>query len=718
MISITLTIIVYSFLTILALFVLGYGLAQFIIPSPLKKYAFWLIPWLGAFFLIFSLVILSFTGLTVKQVSPSVIAFSLILDIAAILGKKFKITFDLKQELIIALFIGMSIVFNTSPLVVRDRTLTSLSMGNNDIIAYVTSADYLVNHPIIEIYYTSVPETISNLLGGFYRFGPPIIGSFFINLFQLESYQFIYLFEVILFALTLPLFFIFLKIIYKGSLIVLGFLMVIATFNANLLYMLYHDFFGQTLFWGIQMFLLILLYSYIEDEKNNKVFFNRYDYLIGGSISVLYFTYHEPAFFVVAPLGLFLLISLLLKKNIISNLIKFMKIALVAILSGSISIVYSIFFDFNLAFKADPNQPIGWELFREKIPFANPFEAIGFYSIHSFSPLPSLIAILLSLLTAIVIIYGVMVSKKKLLIISYLIVYLFFYYLLGIHKPNFFIYNRALTYTLPVWLIIFSIGITHLLETLKKPLFFKVIICFLAGLVIFSGLKLNRRFIGGRLSVDESYSSLLGLKNQNINEPIYIESFVNDKIPLWKRNWMEYFIYYKNISSVPTLFNDDQHKNKVPDNSLVLLSKLNPWLPPPKIILKDIIWNNEYFQLGHICNAEECLLQSNRDLSLIEIGKNDYEDSLLIFGFDIIEGEIRWANSKESRLRLVSKNDFISNLTIEAQTLKEPQNITIYIDGKEIGSLTIKEKWSINSLPINSFFGRGVHNISLRCQSN
>ncbi len=145
MIPIILTIITLSAATILTLFFIGFGLTQLFLPSSLKKYSFWLTPWFGFFYLVFTLVISSLAGFTVVKSSPAIILIAIIFDIIALLQKKIKMHFELKNEFIIAFFIGISIIFNTSPLIRRERFLTSLSLGNNDIIAYVTSDDSLLH---------------------------------------------------------------------------------------------------------------------------------------------------------------------------------------------------------------------------------------------------------------------------------------------------------------------------------------------------------------------------------------------------------------------------------------------------------------------------------------------------------------------------------------------------------------------------------------------
>lgn len=91
MILTTLTIMVYSLLTISILFFLGYGLTLLFIPNKLKSHAFWLTPWFSIFFLIFFLVIFGLLGFSVKQISPVLIISLLILNLIAFFKKKTQI---------------------------------------------------------------------------------------------------------------------------------------------------------------------------------------------------------------------------------------------------------------------------------------------------------------------------------------------------------------------------------------------------------------------------------------------------------------------------------------------------------------------------------------------------------------------------------------------------------------------------------------------------
>lgn len=703
-------ILFFPIINIVILFIFGFGLTQLILPKKIKQYFLWLSPWMTIIVSIFVLVIVSLLGLSVKQIIWPLIAVFLGIDLYVLFKIKPRVSINIKEDFLLACFVLMSLVLNLSPLIRRDRIMTTISLGNNDVISYTTTGDYLKNNSISKSFKEKVEISTGVLLNDGYRWGAPMINSFFLTIFNFDGYQYTYISQVILFSLFIPLCYILFKILFVPNIVSLVMISIFTGFNVNLLYILYHNFFGQVLFWGIGTLLFIFFYSYLFSKEINSKKFNLYDYNIGILITVLYFSYLEPAVFMFAPLGLFLFINWIFSRKKIYIYTKaLIRIALVAFITGSISIIRATVLAFQQAFMGNPNQPIGWQLFRSKIPYANPFEAMGFWSIHNFEPLPTILAIILSIIIMLIIIKGILKSRNKILTISYVFIFSIFYYWTAISQHNFFSYNRVLTYTLPFIVVLFSIGLTSLYE--KQKYFWSIIIVILISLELWSAVNLNKRFIREHLSVEKSFISILNLKDKNIKEPIYEEGFINERIPLWKRIWIGYFLYSQGTSITPTVFNSEPFENLVPDNSLILLSKPNPWLPPPKIILKDTVWSNDYFQLGHICNSDKCLLKSTEDLSNIVVGKNDYEDSLFISGWEISEGESRWANSKETTMRLVVKDDNFSKLIIEASSLKEPQELTAYIDDIFIGKISVKTAWQNYSLPVDMGIVRGVHKI-------
>lgn len=705
-------LIFYLFLTIISLFFFGFGISGIITPKPLSKFILWLSPWYAIIFIAIFSVIFSLLGIPAIFTAPVITALLSILTVFVVFNKNLKIFQNGFFDLILILFVIGSSVFNVSPLIRREKMMTTISLGNNDVISYVSTGDYLVKSTIFKSLDTPIPGTeIDNLLYKGYRWGVPAINAFFLNIFNLEGYQFTYVLQVVLFGVMIPLQYILFKILY-GKKDHAGFLLtlVLTALNVNLLYILYHNFFGEVLFWGLEIFIYIFLYSYFSSDKIEEKSFNVFDYVLGFSLSALFFSYHEPLIFIILPLLFFLILTAIKDyKKTFTYFYCYMKIALITFLTSSFSIFFAFILDYIQGIKADPNQPIGWALFRTKIPFANPFEAIGLWSIHSFAPLPTIIAISLSLLIIFFIIFGLLKSKYKLLSVSFLIVYAIFYYWTVVMQKNFYTYNRALTYSLPLLLVIFSIGIITFFRS--KYLTGLIVIIVLIALELFSGMKLNKRFRAERLSVDKSYISIKDLKKIKITGPIYAESLISNNVPLWKMIWDSHFLYTKNISQIPTVFNDSQYENRVPDGSLVLISKPTPWLNPLKIIFKDIIWSNDYYNLGHICNADDCLIKLKEKLNEINISKNNFEDSLLINGWNISEGKTRWANEKESILRLVTKDTYPANLTVEALSLSKSQKVTVYLDEKLLGQISIDTEWKDYSLPINFLLDFGVHRI-------
>ena len=703
-------ILFYPLINILALFILGFGLTVLVLPKSLKPFWLWLSPWTTIISAIFCFVVMSLFGLSIRQVILPYIVFFIGIDLYLLLKIKPRLNLNIKRDLTLIIIIGLTLVINLSPIIKNEKILTTISFGNNDVIAYTSASDYLKFHSIGESFRIDPDEATGTLLRNGYRWGTPMINSFFLTILNLQGYQYTYVSQVVLFSLFLPLLYILFRILYgKSNLIGLIMVSIFAGFNANLLYILYHNFFGQVLFWGIETLIFIFIYSYFYSEKIKSSLINVYDLILGILIGVLYFSYHEPAVIMFAPLGIFLLTIFFKKKELLAYYLQaLVKIILITLTIALTSIINATVTGIQTAFMVNSNQPIGWQLFRSKVPFANPFEAMGFWSIHNFEPVQTILAIALSVMVILIIIKGVLKSKYKILTISYLLIFSLFFYWTGINQHNFFVYNRALTYTLPFIVVIFSIGLTSLYE--KQRYFWSIIIVILICFELWSVVNLNKRFIREHLSIGRSLPEILNIKIK-VNEPIYTENHIVEATSLWKQIWTNYFLYSKGVFVIPTIFNNNEFENKVPNNGLVLISKINSKLCSLKIIFKNIILNNDYFILGHICNSDDCLMKSKYKLDEIKIGNNEYEDSLLINGWNIGEGETRWANEKESTLRLVTKDIYPTNLTIEALSLGKPQEMTVYLDDQLLGEISVNTEWKIYNLPINYLLNPGVHRI-------
>lgn len=685
----------YLILTFVVIYILGYGVTNIVLPKKLFPYFLWLMPWILIVVLIPSLIILSLLGVPVRISAPilSVILFSLSVYTFYRVKPQLQLTV---KDAIIAFVIFMNILFNIIPILRREGILTTISIGNNDVIAYATVADYLVDHSISESFHSRLLLSVDNLLHDGYRWGTPIISSFFLAIFRLSGYQFSYLIQTILFSLTFPLAYVFIRVLYKPTFLGMFLAVIMTAFNANLLYILYNNFFGQVLFWGLQMVLFILFFTYFGSHEEKVSGITLYDYVIALTIATLFFSYHEPAVFMFIPLVLYLLWRFISRTDALSYLKKLAIIGLCSLSISSVSIFNAIIFDFGQTFASKKGQPIGWELFRQKIPYANPFEAMGFYSIHSFEPMPTAIAILLSLAVLVLIAWGIFKARQRPLTVCFTIVFFFFYYWTGVHNNNFYDYNRALTYTLPFFIVLFTIGFFELF----KLRYLRIgLITILIGLVMFSSLKLNKKFRTIYVAVDRSFASLHNVPLHSIHEPIYTEAFVDSTIPYWVQNWTGYFIYDNSFIHWPTKFNEAPLLNKVPENSLILSGKYSRWYYPPKRVLKNIVWENEYYRIGRLCSSDACIRSVNADLSKMVIGSSDWENVLLLSGWSMREGDERWSDSLEPSMRLVKKTP-ATMISIETKALKEPQNMDLFVNDAHIASIQLSTDWKKYTFPI------------------
>jgi len=707
------SILFYGVLIILILYILGYGLTLLLSPKILRPYSVFLMPWFAIIFLILSLVTLSLAGLSVSVVSPFIISFLLVLDLFVIFRTKLKPSINWKELTMVGSIMGAVFILALLPLLRHDKFLTTISMGNNDASVYAVTSDYLVTHSIQEFLNTPMNPLktgdagVGNLIYNVFRWGTPILPAFFQNVLNLGGYQLEYLMQVVLFVLCLPLVMVLSKILYKISFLSLGFILIIFGFNANLLYMLFHNFFGQVLFWGLEMFMLIMFFLYFRnDEKNNKKI-SKFDVITGSTIAVLFLSYHEGAIFIITPLLVLLILKFVLKDNLNNYWNKLFKIGFITILLSFPSIVNAIKMDLMQASAIDA--PIGWNLFRQNLPYANPFEMMGFYSIHAFEPLPLLIAVILSIAVILVIAMGIAKSKGKIISLSFVSIYLIFYIWSSILHHNFFAYNRVVTYTLPLILVLFAIGFDFLLQKRRKVMIFVMII--LIGLEMFFAIKLVRRFTRERILVEKSFISLSELQKSSVDEPIYLPQLITNSGSYWGQIWTEYFLYPDKDVVSPANFGAVD--SVIKDKSLVLIPKDERYYAAPKILEYETVWENEYYLLGRLCNSDKCLLESNEDLSKIAVGKNNYEDSLFLLGWDKSEGDSRWANAEESSLRLVTKDIYTTKLTLEASSLSEPQEVVVYIDNELLGKIKVGTQWKRYSLPIDYFLESGVHKIKL-----
>lgn len=700
-----LEIILFPSITLLMLFFLGYGLTLPIIPKELRKYSLWLSPWFAVIFLILTLVGFSLAGIAVQHTSRFLlIVLSALSGIAFYKTKERYYSFT-RIDFLIFLFVAITIFIGLFPLTDRHRFLTTVSLGNNDAVNYALSADYAVDNSINATFKHQTITSIDHDYQRIYRWGPPLLTAFFLDIFGLRGYQFSYLLQVILFALTIPLVYVLFSVVYRWNWTGLLVCLMLTAFNVNLLYLLYHNFFGQIIFLGFESILLIFFFAYFKSEQLRSEGYTPYDFLIGLTMGALYFAYHEGAVFIITPLFFYLLLSFFTKRDIVAFFRTLGKIAMVVFAAGSVAVVLGSLRDLETLLYAVGSNEIGWKLFRAVFPYVNPFELMGFFSLHSYTSLPIPVALSVSAVTLLVVLLGILQSHNKLLTVSFLSVYAFFYFWFWLGQPNFFLHYRAMTYALPLLIVFFAAGVDRLFSYYLHKRFITTLVLFgLLALELNSSLPLIKRMVNEQLTVDETLVSLQGLDLTNYQEKIYTEhAFARDSA-IWRSLWMQYFLYPKELILTPL---------SIPDSALVLAGKPSPEIKSSHILLDAVVWENRYFNLARLCNSEECLLKRPEDLSRIIFDQTEFAESLLISGWSTKENGNRWASGKRSTLQLVSKiKDSFRSLVFRAHSLAEPQTIEVLLDGESIARRPVSTEWKEYRIPLETVLAPGVHKVS------
>lgn len=661
---------------------LGYGIAKNILPKTLTKYALIMGPWVLNTGVILVMVVTSLLGVP-GQVTAFIAASILVgLTIKELTSWRLR-----KHDLVMGVIVLVSIGLNNAPLILRDKFLTTISLGNNDVIAYSTNSDYLVTHSIRHSFQEDVILPIANLLHDGYRWGTPLLQSFFLGLTRFPAWKVTYLLQTILFATMLPLTFVIYQIwsVRRSN---LGLIVpILVGFNANLLYMLYHNFYGQVVFWGIEL-LIVCLVSVYQGDRRNKL-----EWLIGVSIGAMYMAYHEPALFVLVPLVLTQIIN--------RNWQGMIRIGGVVALVAGLSVLNAVIFDFGQAFKGNPNQPIGWEIFRQVSPVSNPMEMLGLSSVHTARPLPPWLAWGGSLIAAALAGLGAWRSKLRSYSVSLMIFFVVMLYWAAEGKTgNWFVFNRALTYVLPILITVVVVGVSQIRERILRYLLAGLIL----GLVLLHGSKLSWRFVNAHLSVHAWYPTLTEIRKSQIREPIYTTGMINPNISLWDQIWMGYFLY-------PQVKDDSIPQKPFQEDNLVLLNKTTTWVRYPSYAMREVQWENSYYVLGKICVSEECLLELGRGMSEIVFGESPHEDSLITTGWSNPELGGRWIEGTMGEVMLLNQIGPKGKLIIETRALLPDTTMTVWINDRIIGETAVGLDWQVNEF--TTAIGLGIHRVKL-----
>lgn len=571
----------------------GYGFTTVFLPKSLKNNTIWLSFWFGLIIIAILGVSLSFCKVPMEQAKYVIIAFSTFLLIVSFFSKLFSHNFT-KDFLGLFLLTVVIFIFNIFPLIAKAGFPTTISLGNLDPISYNTVADFFKTQTVFQgnelILYKPYLWSVGDLVHYSFRWGSPMILSFFASILNVRSYHIFSILLTLIFAMTYPLVCILTKILYKGTnkltLIVLFF---VFGFNSTILYMLYNVFFAQFLFSGLFILMLIILSSYLLEIK--KLGFNSYDFLIGVIISSLSTVYPEGISFVFISWTIFLLAKMF-TKNRLFYLIIFTKIVLIALTINPFSMGTAINWNLNLFINTTKTTFIGWE----KIRYALPFEIIGFYNLYFSRNLPILINITLGVPVVFLWIMGILNIKNRLLIFSHLVTFIIFCFIYRFIYPNYFTFHRSITYSIFIYSILFSIGLSVFLLNFKNKYIYSVIIFFILILTFRSAFRTITQLYYHPRIVDKSLVSLEQLNmDDKITEPFYTSDVYLGEYDLWKRLWREYLLSGKQIV---TRQNINQEGIETRSIRLVLGEKNFLKFGHKELVYKKIIWDNEYYQLG------------------------------------------------------------------------------------------------------------------------
>ncbi|PIY71649.1 hypothetical protein COY87_05060 [Candidatus Roizmanbacteria bacterium CG_4_10_14_0_8_um_filter_33_9] len=575
----------------------GYGIGSVFLSDNLKKSGLISISfWLGTVIIAVFGMIFSLAKIPMNQVAIPILIICMLIWIYGLLNKKVVFYFS-KETLIVGGLTLVTIIFNLYPLI-KIGYPTTISLGNLDPISYTTVADFFKTNNVFQgnelIPFKPYLWSVGDLVHHSYRWGSPMILSFFASILNVRSYQVFSILITIFFGFTYPIVYLLAKTLSKSKSNWLSWTIFLTyAINSTLLYMLYNVFFAQIIFAGIFVLLLILLVKYFTDANKNNFGFNSYDFLIGLTLSGLIVVYPEGISFVFLGWLIFALFSLFTKERFF-YLVSFMKIGLIALLINPMSVKTAIDWNLGLFLNTIKVTWIGWE----KIRHALPLEILGFYNLYYYRDLPKLLDLFFGLLIIAIWLFGFFRLKKKLLIGSHIFVFFTFFVIYRFIFPNFFTYHKAITYSLFFYSVLFAIGLEFIFTFIKNKIIILLIVLCLTFLSFRSAWRTVSQLYYHARVVDVSLISLEKLnENKTIDKPFYTSDVFLGEYDLWKRLWREYFLTDKDIVSLQNLTQDYVKKEEIP---YVLAEKNSLSYDNKTIKYNKIIWKNEYYLLGEI----------------------------------------------------------------------------------------------------------------------
>lgn len=582
---------------LLILLFTGYGLTSLLIPEKIKKDGLFIMPWIGLIFIVFITGASTLARIPVIQSKYIVYFASIILIIYAIFKKKLITNFSKETKWLVILS-AICLLFNIYPLLFKIGYPTTISLGNLDPLSYTNVSEFLINNSFLDgkkpVSFEPHLWAVGDLLYYSYRWGSPLILAFFTSSLNLKSYQIYSILIIILFAISFPLVYLLARTIIKDKykyLMIITFL--IYGLNSIMIYMLNNVFFAQFIFNGLAILTCLLFYFYINDQNKDNKRINSYDLLIGLSLSTIISVYSEGVIFVLVPILIYYGVTFLIKRKIYI-LFPLFKILLITIIVNPLVFGLATKWIYGIFFLTTKTGFIGWE----KIRYSTPFEMSGIYNLFYYQNLNNKLDLITSIPVILICLGGLYKIKNRLFILSYLLLFGFFYILYRFFIPNYYTHIKTVSFMLFIFVIVFSIGVSYALSFFKKRTVILIAIFLLAMSVLRSAYRtISQMYYHARV-VDKSLISLNELNNnKKIKEPFFTSDLYLGEYDLWKRLWQEHFLDKKQIV---TKTNYAYETNNISRIKYVLSDKSVLEFDNKKIKYKNIIWENEYYQLGEI----------------------------------------------------------------------------------------------------------------------
>ena len=570
------------FLLILFFYYLGYGVTKILLPTNLLKYEVWLMPWIGILTWICSGVILSMLGFTSKTITVMVCIGAAFLGAYVWKKGNLKLQWNKEYDPYIGLIVLLSIIVSILPIFNSSFGLTTFSIGNHDPWSYASLADYLKNYGLMDKVKSDPLYPITThlpLLTS--RSGTFLLLSISSSLFGLKSYQIFSLLNAVISSLIPPLLYVLWSSRQKTKKIFIIFMLLLTVFNVNLVYILYHGFFGQLLFQGIFLLTLIFFLGLLDSDSKDR---KKYIITLGLLVASYFNIYSEGLAFIILPVALFFVYKAFQNPIAAKNLVlPLVLISLIAVIINPISFFYAI-----KTLMSQATVVAGWNLPH----YLLIHEALGFWSIFYVIPQHT-VRILFSITVLVIISIGWKNMRDKELFISLLFCFITILSWLAFDRKYSYGYFKAMTFFIPILIWIFVIGLENVINKIKFQSVAYILLISLLGLSIASLATVVIPAFKNVMVVNAEIKQLEQInQNPNITKPIYIK-----ETNYWHQLWGVYFLNNKKLilSSHNVYLGSINPVDMVPNDTLILYRKETDILDPP---VKSSLFSGTSFNLA------------------------------------------------------------------------------------------------------------------------